>query len=295
MSMTTIENQPQVVGFLRKVLRKGRLPHALLFQGPKDSGQKETVLWLIKTLFCEKRAGDGAPCGSCASCHLVERGSHPDLLWVKPEEESPIIRIEQIREAVHRMNLQSFQARWKAAAIDEAHSMNEVSQNALLKTLEEPTGRALFILISSHPEKLLSTVRSRLVRLRFFPLLKTKEEAPEAAALLETLLGGVYSPAAIPDLSGTSRENLCRIMDHLTEYFREALLLRMGLSELLPTGNVSKKVSSLASISDEEELQEKIEFTAQIKEKIQANMNVKLLLQAFWAGLLEKTCRTSII
>jgi DNA polymerase-3 subunit delta' len=92
---------------------------------------------------------------------LFVAGSHPDLLWVMPEEEKQQIAIDQIRAATERLTKTSYRQGYKVAIINPAHLMTPSAANSVLKTLEEPTPSSLLILISSQPSMLLPTVRSR--------------------------------------------------------------------------------------------------------------------------------------
>lgn len=147
---------------LRKAWTANRLSHALLLQGAEGLGKQTFAAWLACAVLCDKSAGSTLRCcGECASCALFVAGSHPDLLWVMPEEEKQQIAIDQIRAATERLTKTSYRQGYKAAIINPAHLMTPSAANSVLKTLEEPTPSSLLILISSQPSMLLPTVRSR--------------------------------------------------------------------------------------------------------------------------------------
>lgn len=147
---------------LRKAWTANRLSHALLLQGAEGLGKQTFAAWLACAVLCDKSAGSTLRCcGECASCALFVAGSHPDLLWVMPEEEKQQIAIDQIRAATERLTKTSYRQGYKVAIINPAHLMTPSAANSVLKTLEEPTPSSLLILISSQPSMLLPTVRSR--------------------------------------------------------------------------------------------------------------------------------------
>src|SRR5204863_1502376 len=99
-------------------------------------------------------------CGECASCRRIARGVHQDVLTIEPGD-TGTIKIEQVRDVIDRAGYRPFEGRRRVVIVDEADAMVAPAQNALLKTLEEPPSASVFILISSTPDALLPTVRSR--------------------------------------------------------------------------------------------------------------------------------------
>jgi DNA polymerase-3 subunit delta' len=153
---------------LRAALARDRLPHALLFAGTDGIGKRSLALAFVARLQCEHGGEDA--CGDCASCRQIAARSHPDVQVVSIAPGKKEIGIDRIRDLKRFLQLQPIRGKAKVAIIDEAHLLTIPAQNALLKVLEEPPGRSLLLLISSNPEALLPTVRSRCQRLQFAPL-----------------------------------------------------------------------------------------------------------------------------
>ncbi|MFA5742584.1 MAG: DNA polymerase III subunit [Candidatus Paceibacterota bacterium] len=152
---------------LRIMADAEKLPHALLLSGPDKIGKKTLALELVKFIFCqEENKLDGFACGKCRACLDVEKKTHPDLAMILPEEGS--IKIAQIRDLEWRLSLKPYSAKIKVGIIDDAHLILPDAQNSLLKTLEEPKGKTLLILVSSNPQMLLKTVFSRVQTMKFF-------------------------------------------------------------------------------------------------------------------------------
>ena len=161
---------------LMRSAQAGRIVHALLFCGPHGTGKKSMARLFARASLCQ---GEGEkPCGICPACKKCLNDSHPDVHFVAPEKNT--IKVDQIRELIEKLNLTSYEGGKKIAIIDRADSMNESAQNALLKTLENPTGDTLFFLLTDAPGALLPTIVSRCLQLRFRCL-----EVGECAKVLE--------------------------------------------------------------------------------------------------------------
>lgn len=157
--------------FLKRQAQLSRVPHAFLFSGEEKLGKKTMAFEFLKLLNCQEPDFLKKPCGTCVSCKAMEKGTHPDFFFVKPEKET--IGISQIRELTRSLSLRPY-FQWKGAILDKAHSMTREAQNCLLKTLEEPKGKTCQVLISEHPSLLAETIVSRTQEIRFFPVKKEK-------------------------------------------------------------------------------------------------------------------------
>jgi DNA polymerase III subunit delta' len=192
--------QGDVVEQFRRAVARGRLASSFLFAGPPGVGKRTFALKFAQALLCQTNPEtDFDPCGHCASCILVEAGTHPDLIFVcKPAERANILVESIIGDDEHRMqegllhdiSLKPFMGGRKIAIIDDADYLKAEGANALLKTLEEPPPRSVLILIGTSPAKQLPTIRSRCQLIRFQPLSETivadlllaKGLAPDATA-----------------------------------------------------------------------------------------------------------------
>ncbi|MGD9163775.1 MAG: DNA polymerase III subunit delta' [Chromatiales bacterium] len=170
---------------LQQARRQGRLPHALLFCGPRGVGKEQFALAFAQSVLCHDSDAEGRPCGACRHCHLLHSGSHPDFQWVEPDTESKSgeIKIEAIRALTGGAALTVKSGGHKVVLIQPAHRMNTPAANSLLKTLEEPTKDTLIMLLTDQPARLLPTIRSRCQKLLF--------EIPPQAASLAWLQGKI--------------------------------------------------------------------------------------------------------
>lgn len=144
-------------------VRSNRLAHAYLITGLKGSGRYQFVTALCAYMLCEQTVSTrDTACGSCRQCLLNASDQHPDILWVSPEEGSQAIKIDQIRQlSSHVQQTSSQTGAYKIVVINPVAALAPAAANALLKSLEEPPGKALFLLISESGDHVLPTVRSR--------------------------------------------------------------------------------------------------------------------------------------
>lgn len=178
MDLPVLRGHSAVIGRLEVALARDRLPHALLLTGPAGVGKFLAARTLAARIACRERE---APCGECAACFQVAAGSHPDLHVVRLLAGKKEIGIDLIRRLKRFVQMTAVSARRKVAIVDDAERLSVAAQNALLKTLEEPAGQALIVLVTSSAGALLPTVRSRCQRLVFRPL----AEADVSAVLAE--------------------------------------------------------------------------------------------------------------
>lgn len=179
--------------FLKKSFEIERVPHAFLFQGPAKLGKKTLALEFIKLVNCQNKDFTVRPCHKCISCKAIERGNHPDFILVEPLKKDynlPIassrlslrsrwtpIHISQIRELERKLASKPSFGSFKSAIIDRAYLMTAEAQSCFLKTLEEPRGKTILILVTEYPEILLPTILSRVQRIKFYPVQRKEIES----------------------------------------------------------------------------------------------------------------------
>ena len=188
MAFADVLGHDRIRDLLGRALAAGRLPPALLFVGPRGVGKRTLALAVARALLCPDGAPQGDACGRCPACHRTSKALHPDLFLAEPEGATLTLKIERVRELVREIDARPFEAASRAILIDDAHTMTEQAQNALLKSLEEPPPTSHVFLVTPSPQTLLPTIRSRCQTLRLGPL---------PAALLERELAArlALSPA----------------------------------------------------------------------------------------------------
>ena len=179
-SFDEIFGQDAAVESLKEAYRADRMPHALIFAGPVGVGKGTTAAAVGKLWLCEKPNTKSAePCGTCDSCRTFDVGTHPDfhvvyrqLIRLESEtSKAKELAVQVIRQHLIRAaGLKPAMNRGKVFLIEEAELMNAAAQNTLLKTLEEPPGRTIIILLTDQPDSLLPTIRSRCQLIRFAAL-----------------------------------------------------------------------------------------------------------------------------
>ena len=163
-----IRGNTPLVEQLRRSAASGRSSHAYLFLGGAGAGKRLIANTFAKALQCE---GEKRPCDSCKSCHAFNHGNHPDVIYFQPLKNGKTYTIEDLRkQLLETVDLKPFQYEKKIYIIEKADTLNIQSQNALLKTLEEPPAHAVFLLLAERAEAFLPTILSRVVVMKIRPL-----------------------------------------------------------------------------------------------------------------------------
>ena len=165
---------------LARAIGRDALPQSLIFAGPEGVGKRLVALAVAQRLNCLTAApGADDACGTCSACRRVASGTHPDVLTIQGVSTLGEKKVDAVRDQISSASYRPFEGRRRVFIIDDADALQPVVQNALLKTLEEPTPSSQFILVTARPEGLLPTVRSRCPQLRFGRL-----DLDDVAALL---------------------------------------------------------------------------------------------------------------
>lgn len=175
MAFRDVVGHQRAIKWIQTAVATNHLGHAYLFHGEPSIGKRLTAVALAQFLHCEAPEDTPIPdaCGNCRACHQIDQLTHPDFLVIQPEDQqkvNPKIIVDQIRNIEHFVIYRPLVGSHKVCLIDQAEAMTLEAANALLKTLEDPPDHCLFVLISSRPEHLLPTIRSRCMTMRFSPL-----------------------------------------------------------------------------------------------------------------------------
>ncbi len=184
-SFKVLIDQEQPRRLLTTILRKGTLPHALLFTGIEGVGKLTAAITYAMVCNCVNNGPEYVskngksddiqdlpyatePCGRCQSCKKILSGNHPDIILTEPS--GALIKIGQIRALCNTLSMRPYEARTRVVVINHAQTMNPEAGNALLKMLEEPPGGTIFVLTALQLSDLLPTIVSRCQHIRFNPV-----------------------------------------------------------------------------------------------------------------------------
>ena len=237
--MWQVIGQTRVISLLQRSLERESLAHAYLLVGPPHVGKMTLALNLAQALNCQATE---RPCGECASCQKIVSANHADVQVIGLTQnvdsaEAKLrteIGIDQIRQMQHSASLPPFEGKYKLYIIEGAELLSTEAANCLLKTLEEPTGKVVFILLTTNDGLLPVTVVSRCQRLELSPLAATEVETtlnsrwgiePQKAKLLARLshgcLGWALSAASDDGLLQQRVEKMDRLLDIINADYEE--------------------------------------------------------------------------
>jgi DNA polymerase-3 subunit delta' len=225
MLLREMVGQDRAVAMLQHAVASGRLAHACLFDGPESVGKRSAALGLAYALCCPEAPGLG--CGTCDVCRRIEAGQHPDVLALAPAAQQYVV--DQAREVVAIASTRPHEAPARILILDRADALNASSANCLLKTLEEPCPGNHLVLVTSAPDRLLATIRSRTQRVRFAALqpaalveIATRKGATRAQAETAASLAGGQVGRLLQALESEAESTLWAVVDN----FRKAAATR---------------------------------------------------------------------
>ncbi|KAB0666689.1 DNA polymerase III subunit delta' [Oryzomonas japonica] len=324
MPFADIIGHERVVEVFRRALRSGKTSHSYLFEGPAGCGRKTTARALVQAIFCTEREDDA--CGVCASCRKVAADSHADIHYIEPDGQ--FIKIEQVRELQRDLSMRPYEAPRKACIIESAERFNPSAGNSLLKTLEEPPGNAIIILLTENAGMLLPTIRSRCQLIRFSALstenvrllLEQHGMAPETAELLAPMSGGSIQRAqeldndtlsnrkdtllarlsaldrnriaTIFDASeelGTSRDETLETLDMLISFMQDTAHLAAGSSAIVNAA-VRPALEGFAAKWPLQRTLQILEDSMETRRAVQRNANSKLALDRLFMRIAATAC-----
>ncbi|MDR1710220.1 MAG: DNA polymerase III subunit delta' [Candidatus Accumulibacter sp.] len=325
--------------------RRAKLPHALLLAGRRGIGKFDLARAFAESLLCEKPLPSGAACGGCPACRWMRDGNHPDFRQVLPDaisggksetteapgDEAPggkkklsqEIKIDQIRALDDFLHVGTHRQGLRVVLIHPAEAMNRPAANSLLKSLEEPVPGTLFLLVSSEPERLLPTIRSRCQRLpvpapdaalaqawlaeagvgeagRWLalaggsPLLAVELAKGDERALLDALTaelakGGRLDPlAAAAALDRAVKAEKCpaplkRVVEWAQKWFADLILSRAGLAPRYFRAQAAP-LAALAGQAEWPRLLAMHRKALQYRQQCEQPLNGRLFLEDFFLG-----------
>ena len=250
MTLRNIIGHRRLTTLIARAIERESLPPTLLFAGPPGVGKWAVARATAQAINClepVKPAGDFAPpletdaCGRCRSCDRIARGVHVDVMALEPDDKASI-KIDGVRDMLSRTGFRPFEGRRRVVLIREADTLEPASQNALLKSLEEPPPGTMFILTTAVPGVLLPTVRSRCMRLRFGRL-----TSPEVAAALtrDHDYSDTEARAAAPLADGSLGQALALIDNDLSTFRELAFAL---LQHTASRADASSRVQAASAL-----------------------------------------------
>jgi DNA polymerase-3 subunit delta' len=301
MSFENILGQEPATRFLKKVIKTQKMANGYIFFGPEGVGKKKTAIAFAKALNCIKK--ENGPCGECLPCKAIENGTYPDLILLRTQGPIQTHHIDTIRAMQSFVNLRSFYEGWKIVIMDEADRMTEEAANALLKILEEPPPKTMFILVTSRPENLFETVLSRCQPVKFLPLRKELQEkilnkgpiSDKASKLRNEVL--TISPKNIfqisqlisqADVSENKQSLVIDILNFIFCWWRDVLFVKQGLAEIL-NRDYEEELKRQAKRLSLNSIWENIEAVKEAQQDLYYQVNPRLILDTLFLTISKCT------
>lgn len=304
---------------LRKNIAEEKFPHAVIFAGNEGIGKRFAAEICAASLLCDNPV-DGEPCGVCESCKLVAAKTHPDFYVVEAEATKTArnIKIGQIRDMQVEASLRPINSARRVIIIDGAELMNSAAANCLLKTIEEPPGQTIFILLTASRSSLLMTIRSRCRTINFDRLTPAQiRDALTAQGIdmaeaerLSVISDGSFGRALNLKNSGGSQirntafdilkkisraeltnEEIFKLGETVADWSRDKfadfvihiqkILRDICFAEVLPPHN-SDLASNMSEIKiPERKIFEMIDTGTEFYRRLKSNANLRLLAEAY--------------
>jgi len=304
-----------VIDRLKKIIKSERIANAYIFAGPSEVGKEFMAINFAKALNCTEVIEDS--CDKCVSCRRIDDGNHTDVRIIHPEGAK--LKIEQMRSLKRQGSYKALESKYKIYIITEADKMTIEAANSMLKTLEEPSGETLFILLTSIYSSILPTIRSRCQLIRFslvpqkllqeylmkrfgFPESKAKWLALRSQGKPGKALKIANEKSKQPDdemswvlpiltqrdkgrllLTFKRAENISQIegsLDIILSWYRDLLLIKHGCQEnLLMHSDEKKQLEQIAQSYSVVELEKLITMTLNMQNLMQRNVNPILAME----------------
>ena len=272
---------------LYSVLKSPSVAHAFLFTGPKGLGKTSAARIVAKVLNCEKKTKGVEPCNKCEQCKSITNGTNMDILEIDGASNRGIDEIRDLRE---KIRLSPLSARKKVYIIDEVHMLTQEAFNALLKTLEEPPSHVVFILCTTEPHKVPSTILSRCLHIQFRKA--TQDELVrsfERIVKAEKIKGDLEALNLIASLSDGSFRDGSKLLEEIVLLAGRKKITKELVEKKYKVSSIRYQVSKILEFLENRDTKSSLELVSKLVEQ-GADMKffMETLISELHAMLLDK-------
>lgn len=229
MGFKEVKGQRQAVELLKGSVKTGRVSHAYIFCGPKGVGKNKTAQVFAQVLNC-LNAKEGEPCGTCPVCRKIKSGNHPDIIQLAPEKSS--LKISQIRQLQQRAYYKCYEGKCKVIVIQDSDLLTTEAANSLLKILEDPPDKTVFILLTCSTKNLPVTILSRCQTIPFQELdLSVLDDILSHLGVKNPLLLSLAQGSIEKALELAEKVNIQQLMTNITSILRD--IQKSGYYEII--------------------------------------------------------------
>ena len=314
----SITDHEHIFQSLAVLLRKETVPHAMLFVGIKGVGKQKAAVNFAMACNCLNLHYENEiePCQECRSCKKIQSENHPDVINIKSGDSS--ITIDMIRSLGYTLAMKPFEAKWRVIIIADAQLMTPSASNALLKVLEEPPKRTIFILTATREDDLLTTILSRCHRFSFNRiskrfiqdmLIKEYDTDPKEAKIIAAMAKGSYKEAlfmkesnwieyknwvilnvdslfekpaafalALAEVLSKNKKTLINSLDVIQSWFRDLVIYKYNPNKIINTDLVLN-IQKATQRYSADKLVSIIDGIVEARKDIEGNANLRLIME----------------
>ena len=283
--------EERIIRSLAEAESLGKLSHAYILDGGTPEGRRELAEYIASSLLCDRKPGlEKGACGLCPACAKTGSGNHPDIVWVSHDEKKGVIKVDTVRdEVVEDVSVKPYYGMYKIYIFEDAEQMNPNSQNALLKTLEEPPAYALILLLTANADILLDTIRSRCIRMGLARVMDTEDEDELKMAETFGAVAGMNAAEIFTQALGVPKNDGTRMTECARKWVRDIMVTKTGGGMRLYFSSMARKMNEMAGRLSYENINNMLIAIDKAEKRLEANVKQEAVLEMLLLAIRKNT------